>query len=176
MWMDHQANSSAARKQMSCRALLPDIQRHRQNDGLKNGLCEPRPVLQRAKASSDQSCLLTSANSEGEGGRTSVSERARASEGVCYFNRREGCGSTESRTSRVWTSWVSRAPTMGRRPKATCQFSARSTLGNTPYSCRLLTTLLTTPNVRCRCTFSEHHPLLRQCASTMRKHLQSIYD
>ena len=85
MWMDHQANSSAACKQMSWRALLPDIQRHRQNDGLKNDLCEPRPVLQRAKASSDQSCLLTSASSEGEGGRASVasvSERARASEGV----------------------------------------------------------------------------------------------
>ena len=87
--MDHQANSSAARKQMSCRALLPDIQRPRQNDGLKNGLCEPRPVLQRAKASSDQSCLLTSANSEGEGGRTSVSERARASEGVSSFCGKE---------------------------------------------------------------------------------------
>ena len=89
------------------------------------------------KVSSDQLCLLTSADSEGERGRAgvaSVSERARASEGVCYFNRREGCGSTESRTSRVWTSWVSRAPTMGRRPKATCQFSARSTLGKTPYS------------------------------------------
>ena len=89
------------------------------------------------KVSSDQFCLLASAESEGERGRTgvaSVSERARASEGVCYFNRREGCGSTKSRTSRVWTSWVSRAPTMGRRPKATCQFSARSTLGKTPYS------------------------------------------
>ena len=86
--MDHQANSSAARKQMSWRALLPDIQRHRQNDGLKNGLCEPRPVLQRAKASSDQCCLLTSADSEGERGRegvASVSERARSCEGVCYF-------------------------------------------------------------------------------------------
>ena len=87
--------SSAARKQMSWRALLPDIQRHRQNDGLKNGLCEPRPVLQRAKASSDQLCLLTRADSEGERGRegvASVSERARASEGVCYFSLKERCG------------------------------------------------------------------------------------
>ena len=92
MWMDHQANSSAARKQMSWRALLPDIQRHRQNDGLKNGLCEPRPVLQRAKASSDHNCLLTSASSEGDGGRASVasvSERARASEGVSSFCGKE---------------------------------------------------------------------------------------
>ena len=74
------------------------MQRHRQNDGLKNGLCEPRPVLQRAKVSSDQSCLLTSADSEGERGRegvASVSERARASEGVCYFIIGEGCGSTK---------------------------------------------------------------------------------
>ena len=69
------------------RALLPDIQRHRQNDGLKNGLCEPRPVLQRAKASSDRLCLLTRADSEGERGLegvASVSERAQASVGVWY--------------------------------------------------------------------------------------------
>ena len=50
------------------------------------------------KVSSDQLCLLASADSEGERGRTgvaSVSERARASEGVCYFiNHRRGvCGS-----------------------------------------------------------------------------------
>ena len=40
------------------------------------------------KVSSDQLCLLASADSDGERGRTgvaSVSERARASEGVCYF-------------------------------------------------------------------------------------------
>ena len=45
------------------------------------------------KVSSDQLCHLASADSEGERGRAgvaSVSERARASEGVCYFNRREG--------------------------------------------------------------------------------------
>ena len=49
------------------------------------------------KVSSDQLCLLTSADSEGERGRTgvaSVSERARASEGVCYFLIGEGCFST----------------------------------------------------------------------------------
>ena len=48
------------------------------------------------KVSSDQFCLLASADSEGERGRTgvaSVSERARASEGVCYFIIGEGCGS-----------------------------------------------------------------------------------
>ena len=48
------------------------------------------------KVSSDQLCLLASADSEGERGRTgvaSVSERARASEGVCYFIIGEGCGS-----------------------------------------------------------------------------------
>ena len=45
------------------------------------------------KVSSDQLCLLASADSEGERGRTgvaSVSERARASEGVCYFIIGEG--------------------------------------------------------------------------------------
>ena len=91
------------------------------------------------KVSSDQLCLLTSADSgrrERTAGVASVSERARSFvwTRVCYFNRREGCGSTKSRTSRVWTSWVSRAPTMGRRPKATCQFSARVHTREDPYS------------------------------------------
>ena len=50
------------------------------------------------KVSSDQFCLLASADSEGERGRTgvaSVSERARASEGVCYFCGKERGGSTK---------------------------------------------------------------------------------
>ena len=162
MWMDHQANSSAARKQMSCRALLPDIQRHRQNDGLKNGLCEPRPVLQRAKASSDQLCLLTSADSEGERGRegvASVSERARASEGVCYFCLKERCGCRNTYTGNV-TIGFSIVTSMGGPPMRTYEFSARLHFGKTPYLQPHLTTLLTTPNVRCRCSFSEHHPPL----------------
>ena len=92
------------------------------------------------KVSSNQLCLLASADSEGERGRTGVAsvserERACASQRRCVlFYHRRGVWFKKSRTSRVWTSWVSRAPTMGRRPKATCQFSARSTLGKTPYS------------------------------------------
>ena len=67
-WITRPTPAQRANNVMACAAT--DIQRHRQNDGLKNGLCEPRPVLQRAKASSDQSCLLTSANSgEREDGR-----------------------------------------------------------------------------------------------------------
>ena len=148
MWMDHQANSSAARKQMSWRALLPDIQRHSQNDGLKNGRCEPRPVLQRAKASSDHNCLLTSASSEGDGGRASVasvSERARASEGVSSFCVEKRGVVAKTRTSGSVLSLLSRALPMGRRPKATCQVAARGLFGVTPYSIPHLPHVFTTP-------------------------------
>ena len=160
MWMDHQANSSAARKQMSWRALLPDIQRHRQNDGLKNGLCEPRPVLQRAKASSDHNCLLTSASSEGDGGRASVasvSERARASEGVSSFCLEKRGVVAKTRTSRMVVSGFSTALSMGRRPKAIGPISSETTIRDHPV-------LETTPDLptnhtyakKCN-TFSEHH-------------------
>ena len=162
MWMDHQANSSAARKQMSWRALLPDIiQRHRQNDGLKNGLCEPRPVLQRAKASSDQLCLLTSADSKGERGRegvASVSERVREPAKVCAISVQKRSVVEESRTSGNVTIWFSIVTSMGGPPMRTYEFSARLHFGKTPYLQPHLTTLLTTPNVRCRFTFSESHP------------------
>ena len=91
---------------------------------------------------------------------SSVTVRACASQAkVCAisFEKRDVCVVNKSRTSRGGTSWLSHALTMGRRPKATCQFSARSLLGKTPYSKPHLTSPTNHTYAKKCNTFSEHH-------------------